>query len=855
MEDTATGARLWFLLLLLTVLVCLAASARAAAPDERAFAAARGVVESVDYELDQRLLHIRGWSLDTATSEPPSTFAVQIDGREARVVQQIFAARDDVGASLPGTDARRAGYELQVAVPADLSWRKHDVTVTARWGQGSVELAATTARAGSFSGAPIPARHWWIAVLVGVFAIGHALASRFAPQVQTNVAARCEAFVQRNTYRITWALAALFLVLVGTGATGLSLQWMVGDAQHADGQPFLSPDSGMHPLALAPRAIRSDEWLVITPSALAQVRHDPPFPVVNHRLGTDGQNMMVIGMTGVPVWHLSSLAKPATLGFFLLPLRNALAWYWFFPVFACLLAMWGFLNRLAADRRCRNLGLSLAFCAAPYAAGWSHWPLYATFFAAAALWGVLKMATASSARTVWALAGPMALCIAGFALVLYPPWQIPLATFCCLLLAGWWADRRPSPVHGFWPAMILAVVLALAVLSVWWIDAREAISTMQSTVYPGGRKALHGGEFPLYWGTRGYSNTDTLSFLGASEVNASEFGGYFMLPFAWALLGWQLARARIHGLRWQALAWCAFAAWAALFIVTGVPPWLAKSVLWHVVPSHRVDLALAFACTVLVCLVPAPAQVGPAPAQRTSVIAAWATALLSGALVAAGLLGLPAVLYPSLSPVLLAAMALAGCCIAYWLVRGRMGAALGLTLALYVCATAPFNPVSFGPDRIELHPAIRPYLQYAGTNGETSPRRTLTVGLDDGMRAAMSLAAAGVPVVNGVFYYPQFSLWHRLGLAAHDLPTINRYQHLLFDIGVPGAARPYRVSTRSEMSDVVTVTIDATRFDFSATGAEVVLTKETNILAMSGNPQLRLQGIHAGWAWFAVSNP
>lgn len=842
-------ARLWLTLMLL--LWCATGLVRAAPVQAGGAEPLRGVVESMHYQLDQRRLHIHGWSIDPAVSQAPSSFGVRIDGRETAVIRQQLTARDDVGASLPAVDARQAGFMLEVAVPSDLGWSRHDVTVTARWGDRQLDLPPATAGATSFSGIAIPGRHWWMAAIVAGFVLGYLLLARFA--LAAAAAARCQAAVQRNTRPIAWSIVAVFAMLVGAGVSGLSLQLMVGDASQDKSQPFFTQASGMQPIALAPRTIRSDEWLVITPSALAQVHHEPPFPVVNHRLGTDGQNMMVIGMTGVPVWHLSALAKPATWGFFVLPLQNALAWYWFLPGFACLLALWGLLNQLAPERACRNLALSVIFCAAPYAAGWSHWPLYTAFFAAAALWAVLKMAQSPSVRTPWLLVAPLALFTAGFALVLYPPWQIPLATFCCLLLMGWWLDRRPAPGRWFWPAVGLAAALALALLAVWWIDARDAIGTMQNTVYPGGRKALHGGEFPLYWPTRGYSNTDTLPHLGASEVNASEFGGYFVLPFALAVLGWRLATRRSGGHRWQALAWCAFAAWTSLFIVSGVPPWLAKAVFWHVVPSHRVDLGLAFACTVLLCLVPA-ATAGQ-PSARRLPVAALAAATLSAALVVTALLALPAVLYPSLSPVLLAAMAVAGFCIAFWLVYGRMAAALGLTLVVYICATIGFNPVARGPDHIELHPAVRPYVQSASTEPRASLKRTLTVGKDDGMRAAMSLAAAGVPVVNGVFYYPQFSLWERLQLPPQDTPTINRYQHLLFDIGDVPTPRTYQVATRSEMSDVVTVTIDAARFDFKATGAEAVLTKETNIQAMSRNPQLTLQGTHAGWAWFAVSNP
>ncbi|RYF02073.1 MAG: hypothetical protein EOO32_01470 [Comamonadaceae bacterium] len=809
------------------------------------------MVETVHYQLDQRRLLIQGWSVDTTTSQSPTSFRVRIDGDEATVSSQRLTRRDDVSASIPGVMPERAGFVLEVPVRTDLGWGRHEVGVTAQWGDRPLELAPASSGANSFWGSAVPGRHWWMAGIVGAFLICYLLC-RLSPWTAV-AGARLDGYVGRNIAPIAWTIVAAFAVLVGVGATGLSTQLLLGNAHPGQEHAFFTADSGMAPLALEPRIIRSDEWLVITPSALAQVHHQPPFPVVNHRLGTDGQNMMVIGMTGVPVWHVSTLAKPATWGFFVLPLTNALAWYWFFPVFACLLALWALLNQLAPRHVGRNLALSLIFCTAPYAAGWSQWPLYTTFFAAAALWALIKMVQTPSARVIGLLCVPLALFMAGFALVLYPPWQIPLATACGLLLLGWWLDRQPTPRRVFWPVFLLALALTLALLAIWWMDARDAVATMQNTVYPGGRKALHGGEFPLYWWTRGYSNTDTLPYLGASEVNASEFGAYFLLPIPLALLGWRLATERTGGHRFMATAWCLFSAWTLVFILSGVPPLLAKAMFWHVVPSHRVDLALAFASTLLLCLI--PKQSTDRQVRRTGLATALTAAILSAALVAAGLLALPAVLYPSLSPVLMATMAVAGFCMAFWLVQGHLAPALGLMLTIYLCSSMGFNPMARGPDHLELHPAIRPFLQSAMPAQAGPLKRTLTVGMEDGMRASMSLAAAGVPVVNGVFYYPQFSLWKSLQLPPEDIPTINRYQHLLFDIGEVRPPRTYQVSTRSELSDVVIVTIDAARFDFKATGAEAILTKEANIQVLSNNPQLMLQGAHAGWAWFAVSNP
>lgn len=809
----------------------------------------RGSVDSLRYDRDQRAVQIHGWSFKASNAEPPSSFEVRIDGREVTITRRDQVAREDVNAIFPGVSPALAGFVLEVQTPRGLNWRKHQISVIAKWEDIEQELAPASNQARSFSGIAIPPRHWWFAASLTAFLLVLLLCariSRAAVLVQL-----IDAAVKKNVRLIALLVIGVFASLVALGWTGLSLQLLTGDPDKAGAHAFLSPESDMRTIALSPRAIRSDEWLVITPSALAQIHHQPPFPVINHHLGTDGQNMMIIGMTGVPVHHVSALVRPATWGFFVLPLANALAWYWFFPLFACLLTLWGLLNKLAPIRSSRNLALSLLFCLAPYATGWSYWPLYATFFAVGALWAIMSMVQGSKAINIWLLSMLLGLLAAGFALVLYPPWQIPLALLCILLLLTWYADHRPKPPRIVPPALLLSLAIAATLLGVWWIDARDAIATMQGTVYPGGRAALQGGEFPLYWLMRGYSNLDTLIHLGASETNASEFGAYFFLPIPLALLAWRLISDPTGRHRWMACAWSAFTAWTLVFIVFGVPLWLSKALLWHFVPSHRVDLALALGCTVLLALVPDGASTRSYKYLSLH-FSSLMTAATSAGLITVALLALPDVLYPSLSPVFLATVTVAGFLMAYWLSSGQIWAALSLHLSLYLIAAVSFNPIAQGPSQIQLHAAVRPFLQILEPGTSALRKRVLAVGIDDGMRAAMSLASAGVPVVNGVFYYPQFSLWAEMHLPRADLPVVNRYQHLFF---APGEVEPpstYRVSTRSQLSDTVFVTIDAARFDFKATGAQVVLTREADADQFLNNPQLRVLERRAGWAWFSV---
>ncbi|MBX8492168.1 hypothetical protein K5D34_11170 [Pseudomonas cichorii] len=166
----------------------------------------------------------------------------------------------------------------------------------------------------------------------------------------------------------------VFMLFTALGLTGSSLD--LGVRQSA----FIESD--MTRVWGYEQPIRSDEWMVLTPMAIAQSQHVPRYPVVNSRLGLDGQNMLVTGMTGLPIAHVSSLAKPAIWGFFVFDLKRALAWYWWFPVFGCFLALAHVLHTLSPGRWRQSFLFSLLFVSAPYVVAWSFWPAYAVFFPA-----------------------------------------------------------------------------------------------------------------------------------------------------------------------------------------------------------------------------------------------------------------------------------------------------------------------------------------------------------------------------------------------------------------------------------------------------------------------------------------
>jgi hypothetical protein len=220
--------------------------------------------------------------------------------------------------------------------------------------------------------------------------------------------------------------------------------------------------------------------------------------------------------------------------------------------------------------------------------------------------------------------------------------------------------------------------------------------------------------------------------------------------------------------------------------------------------------------------------------------------LASVGLVLMTLLHTPLSFVPNVaSPVLIAAMALAVLFISVWVLWGRMGSATSLMLGVYFFAVLQFNPLRFAPSAVELAEGHRAFVLDAAGNAQ----RTLVLN-GDGI-GAMVFAAVGIPVANGVFYYPHRTMWGRMGLTDAEWSKVNRYQHLGFYILDDVAEeRGYRILLASV--DQVHVHVQPVRFDFSCTGAARVAAPMKWNEALIGNPGLTRLGASRDVVWFAV---
>ncbi|MEO5669525.1 MAG: hypothetical protein ABIR26_02435, partial [Ramlibacter sp.] len=808
-----------------------------------ATAAGAGFVEDIAYLPESRQIVIKGWAAPEKASVFTTNLIVSLDGEEIYRGRLERAERADVVVSTGRADWLWSGFRARIDLPARTGTGSHVVAARMRLGDGAeFELqSGPQARTVEVPATPFAPALWTRLVLL--LAVVAPLVAFASPQrVLRFVTPTHRARLGENG---AFAAAVLlsFVLLVMAGWTGSSLGLVLDQksiAQH-DEAPWLGEL----------RRVRSDEWQVITPLAISQVSHEPRFPVVNRNLGPDGQNMLVIGMTGMPVAHVSALAKPATWGFFLFDLRRALAWSWWFPFFACFAALWVFLQRFFAVDWRLAAGLSLTLAAAPYSVVFSGWPAYAAFFPLAGL-----LAAGSAMRAAhWARAAVagalLGLAVAGFALVLYPAWQISLGYLVVPFAIAWFLTRRAE--FRFGAAQVLAIATALAVagllLGAWWLDAQDAVASIRATVYPGHRSVETGGDIDRWYLVKGLMSPISMYRESSLMWGASDAGSvvFFLLPaLAAVALRW-ISMRRVDAV---AAALCAYILVALVFMFVGFWPDLARWSLWGSTTSYRLDLALGLAQVLVFAWLAGPGRLAPSDGEKGRDLAA-AVAVLSG-LHAAWLYQLvqPAIIenIPASWVMVSVAALVAG---SYLLLVGRHAAFLYVYGALMLSAALPFNPLGLATHAVTPAPALAEGVLAAETaaakRGAAPPHGVVVVGERNW---AMSLPAAGLPVVNSVFYYPQVSLWRRLDPQDKLRVVHNRYQRVLFVLEALAPATTFRID--APRIDEVRVTLDPARFDFRLTGGASVLAPAGDAQALAANASLKVSRATPHWTLFAV---
>jgi len=561
------------------------------------------------------------------------------------------------------------------------------------------------------------------------------------------------------------AMAAVLLVAFRIHGFSISM-WH----QHIDGS------SPAELLLGEPRAIRSDDWMVHLPLALAQSSHEPAFPIRNENIGA-GLNMLVPFPT--PIAHPLQIFRPTFWGF-LLGDDVGMAWKWWTQILG-LFAVWFLVFlEITGNRTAPSVlgGLLLLF--SPFLQFWSFNAAPVVTFTGLCFLGIVGLLSAERPRGILGnglLLGWAAGCLG---LTLYPPYLVILGYLLLAMVAGTVWDRREelqaAPHRGLRAlAVAVAAAVALAAAAWFYVASSDAIAGMLDTAYPGDRVSVGGG-IPVWRLLSSDLWIGLWVFDYGSIGNICEAASFWLM-FPVVVAGLIRARGgpqRVDGL---AVALAVYCGLVAMYAVVGLPEWFSRATLFSQVPGGRAILGLGVADALLLLrFLSRDLEEERSPGFLVSGAVLWGVALAATAWPLREAL-------PELPLAFLLPLAALNGALAYLILRqGKAWIPLAVMVVGVALSTAWFNPVVVGGSEFlrdnPLSRKIRAIDQEAGGD---------TVWISYGPLPQGNLfRMLGVRSVNGVHPVPQLEFWRRLDPDGSDREVYNRYAHVAF---VPGPRR------------------------------------------------------------------
>lgn len=526
-----------------------------------------------------------------------------------------------------------------------------------------------------------------------------------------------------------------------------------------------------------PRGIRSDEWLVVTPMAVAQERNH--FNNVNPNIGLGEDMSVVVDMPHKNWW---ALFQPQNWSFFVLPLEKAFAFKWWFLGFMLVSSCYAFMVSVLPRRRGFAVLISLALFFAPYVHWWYQtitiMPLAYGFLILAVLLQLLRSTTPKS-RLGWAAA--LAYLTAAFAFVQYPPFLLPVAMGIAAFALGhvieqWKKQGKQLKINLVYAGG--AAVAAGAALVAFLVQKADVLRLVAESEYPGKRAAE---TMQLeWWHLVGGFFSGQLQDLNKALhyiANQSEASNFIMIaPFLLMPSAYVIYRSfkKKSAQRYTLLFLNILLVLLMLRFVTELTGSGGISSMLRIVPNNRVLLGIGFVAFLQLIVLARDQAAVTYPRWFTR----GSTATVAIVLFEAGFyIATFYSEYLAAGKKLVVLIAL-GTLLYYLFIKKRLIAFGLLLLFLSWYSSHGIHPLYRGLD-----PLIHSPLSSKVTEINNKHKGTWIVL--DSLEYNTYLPANGIQTLSGVYTYPQLALWQKLDPTGAYKPAYNRYSQAVFSEYAP----------------------------------------------------------------------
>ena len=362
-----------------------------------------------------------------------------------------------------------------------------------------------------------------------------------------------------------------------------------------------------------PRLIRSDEFLVNTQMAIIQSENG--FSRINPTQG-EGKDVSVVLDT--PYWEWSTLFKPQNFSFFVMPLEYAFAFKWWLLLFSLIASAYYFFLKLLNGKKIyiAIAGALLIGCSPFvfwwYQAGTTLTLTYGFILLILSINLIQKAKNNLDApfklnKEVAIKTALLAYVFVSFILILYPPFQIPVALVIAFLFVGYCLQnitfKKWKQVWRFLIPFLLAFLMGTLICGTFVATRYDTFKAISNTAYPGKREVASGkDEFskrllvPYLQPQLQRESKGTQYFLNQSEASMFLISSLIIFIPSAALLAWLYYKRHIF--EWTLAALIAVNGLFLAHMFLPLPSIFTKLFLLHLVPQQRLLIGLGFAGTI-----------------------------------------------------------------------------------------------------------------------------------------------------------------------------------------------------------------------------------------------------------------
>ncbi len=241
------------------------------------------------------------------------------------------------------------------------------------------------------------------------------------------------------------------------------------------------------------RPIRSDEWLVATPTALSQTTEEVNFSSINNLMNAK-ENLVTL-YPNLPSKDISILLTPNNWGYLFLNTERAFSFSWYFVFFLLLFSSFEMLMILTKKNKLYSLMGSLLITLSPVVQWWQN----PNIMAYGSLAIVVFYYFIKETKTVKKILLSIFFGYVGalYIMYLYPAWQIPYG-YCYLIIIIWMIVQNKKLIK--WKDLIYLFPVILTITSIIipiFLENKDIIEIISNTAYPGARMSTGGGEWRL----------------------------------------------------------------------------------------------------------------------------------------------------------------------------------------------------------------------------------------------------------------------------------------------------------------------------------------------------------------------